>query len=160
VRELGGWISRLIELMAQVGVEPQAVRSAISRLEKRGILLSERRDGVAGYALSEYAESVLAEGDRRMFKREEPQEADWVLAVFSVPEAERDKRHTLRSRPSCLDDHGQHEHLVAKVRERTMSVTVRRTCANPSTEMLMPHLDRAPTSGSRGLARRLPSGSA
>jgi phenylacetic acid degradation operon negative regulatory protein len=104
VRELGGWISvsRLIELMAVVGLEPQAVRSAVSRLKKRGILLSERREGVAGYALSEYAENVLAEGDRRIFRREQPQEADWVLAVFSVPEAERDKRHALRSRLSWL----------------------------------------------------------
>lgn len=104
MRELGGWISvgRLIELMAQVGVEPQAVRSAISRLKKRGILVGERREGVAGYALSEYGASVLAEGDRRIFRREEPQEADWVLAVFSVPESERDKRHALRSRLSWL----------------------------------------------------------
>jgi phenylacetic acid degradation operon negative regulatory protein len=104
VRELGGWISvsRLIELMAHVGLEPQAVRSAISRLKKRGILLSERREGVAGYVLSEYAENVLAEGDRRIFRRKEPQDADWVLAVFSVPEAERDKRHALRSRLSWL----------------------------------------------------------
>lgn len=104
MRELGGWISvsRLIELMAHVDLEPQAVRSAISRLKKRGILLSERREGVAGYALSEYAESVLAEGDRRIFKREEPQDADWVLAVFSVPESERAKRHALRSRLSWL----------------------------------------------------------
>jgi phenylacetic acid degradation operon negative regulatory protein len=104
LRELGGWISvsRLIELMAHVGIEPQAVRSAISRLKKRGLLVSERRDRVAGYALSKYAESVLAEGDRRIFKREEPQDADWVLAVFSVPEAERDKRHALRSRLSWL----------------------------------------------------------
>jgi phenylacetic acid degradation operon negative regulatory protein len=104
LRELGGWISvsRLIELMGHVGIEPQAVRSAISRLKKRGVLVGERRDGIAGYALSEYAESVLAEGDRRIFKREEPQDADWVLAVFSVPESERDKRHALRSRLSWL----------------------------------------------------------
>jgi phenylacetic acid degradation operon negative regulatory protein len=88
--------------MGQVGIDPQSVRSAISRLKKRGVVLAERRDGVAGYALSEYAESVLAEGDRRIFKREEPQEADWVLAVFSVPESERAKRHALRSRLSWL----------------------------------------------------------
>jgi phenylacetic acid degradation operon negative regulatory protein len=104
LRELGGWISvsRLIELMGHLGIEPQAVRSAISRLKKRGVLISDRRDGAAGYALSEYAESVLAEGDRRIFTREEPQEAEWVLAVFSVPESERDKRHALRSRLSWL----------------------------------------------------------
>ena len=104
VRELGGWISvgRLIELMGHVGIGAPTVRSSVSRLKKRGILVSERRDGVAGYALSAYGDSVLAEGDRRIFVREEPQESDWVLAVFSVPEAERDKRHALRSRLSRL----------------------------------------------------------
>lgn len=104
VRELGGWIgvSRLIELMGHVGIEAPTVRSSVSRLKKRGVLVSERRDGVAGYALSAYGDSVLAEGDRRIFVREEPQESDWVLAVFSVPEAERDKRHALRSRLSRL----------------------------------------------------------
>ncbi len=104
VRELGGWISvgRLIELMGHVGIGAPTVRSSVSRLKKRGVLVSERRDGVAGYALSAYGDSVLAEGDRRIFVREEPQESDWVLAVFSVPEAERDKRHALRSRLSRL----------------------------------------------------------
>ena len=104
VRELGGWIgvSRLIELMGHVGIGAPTVRSSVSRLKKRGVLVSERRDGVAGYALSAYGRSVLAEGDRRIFVREEPQESDWVLAVFSVPEAERDQRHALRSRLSRL----------------------------------------------------------
>jgi phenylacetic acid degradation operon negative regulatory protein len=103
LRELG-WISvsRLIALMGHVGIDPQAVRSSVSRLKKRGVLASERRAGVAGYALSEHGESVLAEGDRRIFSRLEPQESDWVLAVFSVPESERDKRHALRSRLSGL----------------------------------------------------------
>jgi phenylacetic acid degradation operon negative regulatory protein len=104
VRELGGWIgvSRLISLMGHVGIDPQAVRSSVSRLKKRGVLVSERRDGVAGYALSPYGESVLVEGDRRIFTRNEPQESDWVLAVFSVPESEREKRHALRSRLTWL----------------------------------------------------------
>jgi phenylacetic acid degradation operon negative regulatory protein len=104
LRELGGWISvsRLIALMGHVGIDAQAVRSSVSRLKKRGLLVSERRDGVAGYALSEHGESVLAEGDRRIFSRLEPQEADWVLAVFSVPESERQKRHVLRSRLAGL----------------------------------------------------------
>ena len=104
LRGLGGWIgvSRLIALMGHAGLDAQAVRSSVSRLKKRGVLVSDRRDGVAGYALSEYGESVLAEGDRRIFKREEPQEADWVLAVFSVPESEREKRHALRSRLTWL----------------------------------------------------------
>jgi phenylacetic acid degradation operon negative regulatory protein len=50
VRDLGGWISvgRLIELMSHVGIEAPAVRSSVSRLKKRGILVGDRRDGVAG----------------------------------------------------------------------------------------------------------------
>ena len=104
LRDLGGWIgvSRLIELMGSVDIEPQAVRSAISRLKKRGVLVAERREGIAGYALSAYGESVLDEGDRRIFAREEQQDSDWVLAVFSVPESERGQRHALRSRLSWL----------------------------------------------------------
>jgi phenylacetic acid degradation operon negative regulatory protein len=104
VREAGGWISvsRLIGLMGLLGIDAQAVRSSISRLKKRGVLDSERRDNIAGYALSLYAEGVLAEGDRRIFRREEPSASDWVLAVFSVPESEREKRHALRSRLSWL----------------------------------------------------------
>jgi phenylacetic acid degradation operon negative regulatory protein len=104
VRELGGWISvsRLIDLMGHVGIEPPTVRSSVSRLKKRGVLESERRGGVAGYALSEYGESLLAEGDLRIFVREEPQESDWVLAVFSVPESRRHERHALRSRLSRI----------------------------------------------------------
>lgn len=104
VRELGGWVSvgRLIDLMGCVNVEAQAVRTLVARLKKNGFLVSEKRDGAAGYALSEYGLSVLAEGDQRIFSREEHQESDWVIAVFSVPESERERRHALRSRLSWL----------------------------------------------------------
>lgn len=104
VRDLGGWISvsALIRLMAAAGVDEQAVRSALTRLKRRGIVESERRDGVAGYALSGYAGRVLELGDRRIFATRPDSERDWVLAVFSVPESERQRRHTLRARLSWL----------------------------------------------------------
>ena len=104
VREFGGWISvsALIRLMAATGVDEQAVRSSLSRLKRRGIVEAERREGVAGYALSEYARSVLEVGDRRIFARRDRQDQDWVVVVFSVPESERQKRHALRSRLSWL----------------------------------------------------------
>ena len=42
---------------------------------------------------------MLDDGDRRIYARRSPRLSDgWVLAVFSVPEAERHKRHLLRSR--------------------------------------------------------------
>ncbi|HLR94101.1 MAG TPA: PaaX family transcriptional regulator C-terminal domain-containing protein [Jiangellaceae bacterium] len=104
-REVGGWlsISSIIRLMAELGVDEPAVRSSISRLKRRGLLQAERQDGAAGYALSEHARQVLDEGDRRIFHRPRGTlDEGWVLAVFSVPESERQKRHTLRSRLSWL----------------------------------------------------------
>jgi phenylacetic acid degradation operon negative regulatory protein len=104
-RELGGWMSvaSIIRLMAELGVDDPAVRSSISRLKRRGILEAERVDGVAGYTLSRPARTILDEGDRRIFERQRATlDEGWLLAVFSVPEAERDKRHQLRSRLTWL----------------------------------------------------------
>lgn len=103
-REVGGWIgvSTLIRLLAELGVDAQAVRSSIHRLKRREILVSERRDGRAGYALSPYARSVLETGDRRIFERHTAPDDGWAIAVFSVPESERQHRHRLRSRLAWL----------------------------------------------------------
>jgi phenylacetic acid degradation operon negative regulatory protein len=104
-REVGGWlsVSALVRLLDGLGVEEPAVRSSISRLKRRGILEARRVDGAAGYALSDRAREILAEGDRRIFQRARARTEDgWVMAVFSVPESERQKRHTLRSRLSWL----------------------------------------------------------
>lgn len=96
-------VGSLISLMSELGVDEPAVRSSISRLKRRGVLHAERHGGSAGYALSAGARLMLDEGDRRIFARPRGTPDDgWVLAVFSVPEAERQKRHTLRSRLSWL----------------------------------------------------------
>ncbi len=84
--------------MADFGVEGQAVRSSISRLKRRGVVLSDRRDGAAGYALAETTLETLAEGDARIFERRRATAEDgWLVVVFSVPESEREKRHALRT---------------------------------------------------------------
>jgi phenylacetic acid degradation operon negative regulatory protein len=104
-REVGGWMSvaSIIRLMAELSVDEPAVRSSISRLKRRGILEAERIDAVAGYTLSDPARVILNEGDRRIFERAQASvDEGWLLAVFSVPETERDKRHQLRSRLAWL----------------------------------------------------------
>ncbi|MQA03312.1 MAG: PaaX family transcriptional regulator [Streptosporangiales bacterium] len=104
-REKGGWISiaTLIRLLAELGVDEPAVRSSISRLKRREILEAQRQDGLAGYGLSDHARAILDEGDRRIFERTRARLEDgWLLAVFSVPETQRQKRHTLRSRLTWL----------------------------------------------------------
>jgi phenylacetic acid degradation operon negative regulatory protein len=99
-RSDGGWLSvaALIRLLAELGVDEPAVRSAISRLKRRDILEARRQDGAAGYQLSAQALAILEEGDARIFRQRRAVLADgWLLAVFSVPEAERNRRHVLRS---------------------------------------------------------------
>jgi phenylacetic acid degradation operon negative regulatory protein len=104
-RDADGWfsIAALIKLMAELGVEARAVRSAISRLKVRGLLESRRVDGGAGYGLSAAGQKILADGDRRIFGRPTASGNDgWLLVVFSVPEHERARRHALRSRLAWL----------------------------------------------------------
>ncbi|MEU6221057.1 PaaX family transcriptional regulator C-terminal domain-containing protein [Streptomyces sp. NPDC047022] len=92
-------VAELIRLLAAVGVDAPSVRSSVSRLKRRGLLLPARTAaGAAGYALSPDARQLLDDGDRRVYATAPPKDEGWVLAVFSVPESERQKRHLLRSR--------------------------------------------------------------
>lgn len=97
-------IAALIRLLATVGVDAPSVRSAVSRLKRRGLLVAGRTpQGTAGYGLSDAARQLLDDGDRRIYGRATTRPASgWLLAVFSVPEQERHKRHLLRSRLARL----------------------------------------------------------
>ncbi|MFE9536554.1 PaaX family transcriptional regulator C-terminal domain-containing protein [Streptomyces sp. NPDC006691] len=97
-------VAELIRLLAVVGVDAPSVRSSVSRLKRRGLLEARpTAAGAAGYALSADARQLLDDGDRRIYARPATGTADgWVLAVFSVPESERSRRHVLRSRLAGL----------------------------------------------------------
>ncbi len=106
IRELGGWlaVADLIELMAQLDVDEQAVRSTVSRMGHKGILRRRVVDNRVGYELTERGLGLLAEGDRRIYAGLPPAQLDegWAMAVFSLPERRRDLRHKLRSRLTFL----------------------------------------------------------
>ncbi|MCX4237045.1 PaaX family transcriptional regulator [Streptomyces ortus] len=96
-------VAELIRLLAAAGVDAPSVRSSVSRLKRRGLLLPARTEaGAAGYVLSPDARQLLDDGDRRVYVASPPEDGTWVLAVFSVPESERQKRHVLRSRLAGL----------------------------------------------------------
>lgn len=100
VREFGGWISiaALIELLGELDVDPQAIRSAASRMKRAGLLESRKVSGVAGYELSSMATEILDDGDTRIFRNPtDPDDSRWVVAMFSVPEAQRQDRYAIRS---------------------------------------------------------------
>ena len=96
VRAHGGEIriAALIEMMSALGVDAGVVRSSVSRLKQRGVLVSE---GGGAYRLSASLDGVFAAGDRRIFESRRAEAGDpWLLASFSVPESERPVRHQLR----------------------------------------------------------------
>lgn len=105
LRELGGWIAvaDLIRCLRGVQLTEPSVRQALVRLKSRGFLESARRDGVAGYQLTDAGLQDLVTGDRRIFRRWTATEQDgWALAVFSVPESDRHLRHQLRTELTWL----------------------------------------------------------
>lgn len=91
-------VADLIQLLGDLGVESAGVRSSVSRLKKRGVLVSLKRGGSAAYKLSPELEDVFSAGDERIFAPRRAQKDDaWLLASFSVPEAQRHLRHRLRT---------------------------------------------------------------
>jgi len=100
--QFGGWIavSDLVTMMELLAVDEQAVRSAVSRMTRRGLLTPEVRGKVRGYRTTAEADAVLADGDRRIYASMEPAalEDGWVLVSFSMPERDRNKRHVLRAK--------------------------------------------------------------
>lgn len=90
-------IANLIALMAELSVDSSAVRSSVSRLKSRGLLVSDRTNGTAAYRLNGSLEEVFSLGDDRIFHRRRSEVDDpWLLASFTVPENERPVRHQLR----------------------------------------------------------------
>ncbi len=99
-RETGGWLSvaHLVRLMAGLDVDEEAVRAAVSRLKRRGMLEAQRIDGSPGYALTAAANEILALGDRRIFFHPSTSvDTGWVLIVFSIPERQGGRPHVCRS---------------------------------------------------------------
>lgn len=91
-------VSGLIRLMADLGVDAPAVRSSISRLKKRGVLRSVKVSGLSGYTVAPGLEETFREGDERIFSARRAAMTDhWILAVFTVPEKQRNLRHQIRS---------------------------------------------------------------
>ncbi|MGW0959815.1 PaaX family transcriptional regulator [Streptomyces gelaticus] len=104
-RDTDGWMSvaSLIQLLADLDVEAPTVRSCVSRLKRAGLLEARSVSGAAGYRISAETERILRDGDPRIFAaRRATVDEGWVLVVFSVPESERARRHTLRTQLTRL----------------------------------------------------------
>lgn len=91
-------VSALVRMLGELGIQSAGVRSSVSRLKQRGVLESRRQGGRAQYAIARASLHIFLEGDSRIYAPTRASIDDpWLLVIFSVPERERAKRHTLRA---------------------------------------------------------------
>jgi phenylacetic acid degradation operon negative regulatory protein len=91
-------VAAIVRMLGELGIDQTGVRSSVSRLKSRGVLESRQEDGVARYAISEGSLQLFADGDARIYHQARARLDDpWLMAIFSVPEAQRAKRHVLRT---------------------------------------------------------------
>lgn len=91
------WIGSLIRLLKVFDYNEQAVRVAVSRMMKQGLLQSERKGNKSYYKLTDQGISRIDEAAGRIYKLH-PHEWDgkWRVIMYSIPEEKRHLRDELR----------------------------------------------------------------
>lgn len=91
----------LVELLAEFDISKPSARAALNRLTKRGLLVSSKRGRNTYYGLSVRAVPLIEESLKRVvaFGAREARRWDgaWTIVAFSVPEVQRDVRHSIRT---------------------------------------------------------------
>ncbi len=99
IRYRGGeiWTGSLIRLLEHLGMSEQAVRSALSRMWKKGWLRRRRVGRKSYYSLTKKSQDLLAAGAQRIFEPEVGEwSGDWCLVAYNIPESKRQQRNKLR----------------------------------------------------------------
>ncbi len=100
VRHRGGelGVNALTELMGSVGLSSQALRSALSRMARRGLLRARREGRRSYYSLSESGWALLTRGAEKIFRLSTPTpwNGQWAVVSYTIPETRRELRYRLR----------------------------------------------------------------
>ncbi len=91
----------LVRLLADFDISTVGARAALSRLARRGLLESSRVGRNTYYGLTSQATEALQDGVARILSFGQSRagwDGRWVVAAFSLPEEQRDVRHTVRNR--------------------------------------------------------------
>lgn len=90
-----------IEVLARIGLAPQAARLTLSRMVERGLLERLRRGRIAYFRISELGLRVMRNQERRTFHQSggaPSEDGTWTILSFTIPESQRKERHLLRRR--------------------------------------------------------------
>ena len=90
----GRWF---VEAIGSLGVEEQAIRQTLFRLERTGVVESARKGKQKFYRASQATEAILSAGrDRVGLPVDKKWDGKWTLVHFRVGEDDRDSRNRLR----------------------------------------------------------------
>jgi phenylacetic acid degradation operon negative regulatory protein len=90
-------IGSLVILLGNFGLSEQAIRSAVSRMCRAGLLKVRREEQKSYYSLTEDGHSLLTKGTQRIFVRKNHQwDRSWNIVIYSIPERMRQARDRLR----------------------------------------------------------------
>lgn len=95
------WTAALVGALAQLGVEEKAARQAVSRTAAEGLVSAERHGRRVRWWLTPAGNRLLEHGATRIYDfghRVEAWDGRWLVLAVSVPEAQRQLRHHLRTR--------------------------------------------------------------
>lgn len=95
----------LVSLLAEFGVSETNARAALSRLGRRGLLVSHREGRRTNYGVTPEGMRALDAGTEQIFTFATVAPAwdgQWTLVAFSVPEEQRTVRTSLRARLGWL----------------------------------------------------------
>jgi len=90
-------IGSLVRLLSNFGLSEQAIRSAVSRMCRVGLLKVRREERKSYYSLTGNGHMLLTKGTQRIFVRKNNQwDRSWNIVIYSVPERRREARDRLR----------------------------------------------------------------
>jgi phenylacetic acid degradation operon negative regulatory protein len=90
-------IGSLVTLLSNFGLSEQAIRSAVSRMCRSGLLKAKRNNRKSYYSLTDKGHNLLTEGAQRIFQRKKlGWDGKWNIVTYSIPERIRNARDNLR----------------------------------------------------------------
>ncbi len=90
-------IGSLVTLLSNFGLSEQAIRSAVSRMCRSGLLRAKRGNRKSYYSLTSEGHNLLTEGAQRIFQRKTAHwDGNWSIVTYSIPESLRRSRDRLR----------------------------------------------------------------
>lgn len=91
------WIGSLIRLLKEFGHNEQAVRAAISRMNKQGWIQANKQGNKSYYSLTDRGAKRMEEAAERIFKlKTESWDGKWRMLMYTIPETKRNLRDEFR----------------------------------------------------------------